>query len=61
MSTAKSILGTVPVMQSLAVASEAYGMVSKKKKKKKLLKSTINIFAGAAMTQATAQIIGDMP
>jgi hypothetical protein len=57
----KAILGTVPIMQSAALANEAYGMVSpKKKKKKKFLESSVNIIAGVGMTKATAQVIGSM-
>lgn len=59
MSTEKTILGTVPVMQSLALAGEAYSL-TKKKKKKKFLAGTANILAGTSMTQATAQLIGGM-
>jgi len=65
MSTAKTILGIVPTMQSLAIASSAYRAIPKKKQsRKKALKrmigSATNVFVGTPLTQMSASFIAGM-
>jgi len=63
MSTAKTILGIVPTMQSVALASAAYRTIPRRRKKnrsRKMLKGYAKIMTGIPLTQATAQMIGGM-
>jgi len=59
MTAYKSILGIVPTMQSVALASSAYKAAKKKKCRTKcIMKSSMNAIVGANMIKATAQTIG---
>ena len=65
MSTAKTILGIVPTMQAMTIASSAYrSMPKKKQNRKKALKGMIgsatNVFVGTPLMTASANFIGGM-
>jgi len=57
--TAKTILGVIPTMQSLALAGHAYKMIPKKKvspkkQMKNLVKGATGILVGIPLIKATA-------
>ena len=62
--TATNILRIVPVMQSAAVASNAYrdflGKKGKKQSVKKILKGSTKAIIGISFIAPTANIIGEM-
>jgi len=59
--TYKTILGTVPTFQSLAVAADQMAFVKKKKKTAKgFIKTGVKSIVGISLIQPTANIIAGM-